>query len=161
MAVPVYLWRGDLVSSSKTFASRATHDRRAVVRIPRLKYLAELFQMFFARGAVRVCPDVQRHIQINETASDDGETGSVKLSPHRTSDSLERVSASVDVGRFRSSRLLRRRKHAGESRWRFSPRAAGQNKRRRVEIKGDLLHRHDDAAELSGAVEDLLQRKRV
>src|SRR5438552_13325028 len=98
MAVPVYLWRGDLVGSSKTFASRATHDRRAVMHIPRLKYLAELFQMFFARGAVRVCPDVQRHIQIDETASDDGETGSVTLSTHWTSESLDRVSTPVTVG---------------------------------------------------------------
>src|SRR6266480_4178275 len=159
LAVPVYLWRGNLVSSSKTFASRTTCDRRPVMHIPRLKYLAELFQMFFARGAVRVCPDVQRHIQIDETASDDGETGSVKLSSHWTSDSLERVSASVDVGRFRSSRLLRRRKHAGESRWRFPPCAAGQNKRRRIKTEGHLLHRHTHDPELPGSVEGVLQRK--
>src|SRR5213596_2133993 len=96
--------------------------------------------LFFSRRTVRVRPDVQRHIQIDETASSAGEARSLQLSPHRTSDPLERVSASVDVGRFRSGRLLRRRKHAGESRWRFSPCAAGQNKRRRIKTEGHLLH---------------------
>ena len=109
-------------------------------------HLAELFQVFFARGAVRVRPDVQRHIQINETASNAGEARSLQLSPHRTSDPLERLSASLGVGRFRSGRLLRRRKHARQSRWRFSPCAARQNKRRRIKIEGHVLHRHDDAS---------------
>src|SRR6516162_2372664 len=100
LAIAVRFRRVVLVGSSKTFAFRATHDRRAVGHLSRLKYLAELFQMFFARGAVRVRPDVQRYIQINETAPDAGETGSVKLSPHRTSDSLERVSPSMGFGRL-------------------------------------------------------------
>src|SRR5262245_60608575 len=100
LAIIVRLRRSDFVGSSKTFASRATHDRRAVGHLSRLKYLAELFQVFFARGAVRVRPDVQRYIQINEPASDAGETRSVKLSPHRTSDSLERVSPSMGFGRL-------------------------------------------------------------
>src|SRR5215472_9116810 len=100
LAITIRFRRRDLVGSCKTFASRATHDRRGFVHIARLQYLAELFQVFFARGAVRVRANVQRYIQINETASDAGETGSVKLSPHRTSDSLERVSPSMGFGRL-------------------------------------------------------------
>ena len=99
----------------KKSAQSLRHYRRPSVHIARLKYLAQLFQVFFARRGVRVRADVQRHIQINETASDAGETRSVQLSPHRTPNSLQRVSASMGIGRFRSSWLLRRRKHAGES----------------------------------------------
>ena len=58
LAIPVRLRRGDFVGPSKTFAFRATHDRRAVGHIARFKHLAELFQVFFARRAVRVRPDL-------------------------------------------------------------------------------------------------------
>src|SRR5262245_2252722 len=100
LATTIRLRRSDFVGSSKTFASRTTHDRRAVGHLSRLKHLAELFQMFFARGAVRIRANVQRYIQINETPSDASETGPVQLSPHRTSDSLKRVSPSMGFGRL-------------------------------------------------------------
>ena len=62
LAIPVRLWRCHFFGSSKTFASRAPYNRRAFGHFARLKHLAELLQVLFAGRAVRVCPDVQRHI---------------------------------------------------------------------------------------------------
>src|SRR5262249_1360046 len=106
VATALRLRRSDLVSSSKTFASRATHHRRIAVHIPGFKHLAELFQVFFSRRAVRVSPNGQRHVEIDETASNAGEARSLQLSSHGTSHSIEYLPASLGTGRLRPRRLL-------------------------------------------------------
>src|SRR4029077_14992534 len=106
MAVPVYLWRGDIARAPEKSAQSLRHDRRPSVHIARLIGLAQLLPVQFARGAVRVRPDVQRYVQMDEPASNAGETRSLQLSPSRTSNPLERVSASLDAGRLRPCRLL-------------------------------------------------------
>src|SRR5438309_4964008 len=64
----------------------------------------------------------------------------------------------MDARRFRPRRLLREEQHAGQSGWRFSPCAAGQDHRGRSKTSRFLLHLPANDSALSGCVQGVFQR---
>src|SRR5207253_1038645 len=98
------------------------------------------------------------HLQIHRSSAPTGPLRSARLSAGWSHYSREPLSVAMDARRFRPRRLLREEQHAGQSGWRFSPRAAGQDHRGRSKTSRFLLHLPGNDSALSGSVQGVFQR---